>query len=1013
MEYDDKDFEILCLKIDMDRDCRVKFNEFISYFITELQNDDNEAEQLAITLPIAESANVISTKQETEAIRIFYIPAPIQAIIEQEVTKILSPSLASLASPLPTSMMTTIEEKSKIISDGCYLLIRCSGDIYVWSFDWKLEQVIYADTVPATYSSTIEMSDMEGIKKNPKLLILDAIVMTSMNIICISSVCCDLRFYDISIAGKCDLRLYIRNFPSPLNTFYYYEELINNNDDDDNDDMDEKISRLIFGDFVGSVRMIDFKKNFKSNFRMGAMIRQISYQDLMEGQFDTMKCFEFMNLHSDIIRQVYYSSSLTSIISASESSLTPDPYLPGVIITKIDIPNSQTVFKMNNGTTCFALNKSSQTLATGGPDTILRLWDIKQPSIPKAILIGHTAGIVNIFFQDDEKLYTIDKLKFVKIWDVELQSLQQTFAGLKPIFPKDLPIITFYNDAKRELIAAGKKIATLKCNPRINPDTSDGITHTTPVTLILFNELYQFLASCGTDSTIIVWDLWRGRKVNWIFRAHTVLKHGEVIPIKISAGCFDTKHQYLVTGGEDGSIKIWNMNEGLCVRSLHVNSFVRNIFWTNDRIFAISDVVTEFNDNNDYKQQINIGKTWLGFHAGDITCASLHYPDALVTACSHGDLIFWNYENGQPYMRFNMGMPTQRLQIVYQKNKNMKTSSSSNGFNITSHCMISLNKRPLNVSNGTLLVSLSNGRIQVWSHHDNTKCYITDFNAIHVADDVITAMATDSENCYLFTGSSLGYIKAWMIVNFCHSTSIEAAPSRQILNLRFPFLLRDEIEGRAKRAVRNQLHPLLLNSYKGHKGASITSLIYSEKNQILISSSVDKTVRLWNLSGQYINTIGSHVKWQMLSPNKPLPPDFTFNFPADLKSVVSYTTLKVLEGGNIPTLMTRNINELEKEEEEIVKQPSSQFSVESMESSQYDRILSRPVVKKEDEEKKKERLLYEKPSLDISLPHIPIYRHLRIHRTVPINLPRMIPKGLETSSMPNLENISHLEPEER
>lgn len=127
----------------------------------------------------------------------------------------------------------------------------------------------------------------------------------------------------------------------------------------------------------------------------------------------------------------------------------------------------------------------------------------------------------------------------------------------------------------------------------------------------------------------------------------------------------------------------------------------------------------------------------------------------------------------------------------------------------------------------------------------------------------------------------------------------------------------------------------------------------------------------FSLYFQYINTIGSHVKWQMLSPNKPLPPDFTYNFPADLKNVISYTTLKVLEGGNIPTLMTRNINELEKEEEEVVVQePSIDLSAESVESCQYDRILNRPVVKKEDEDKKKERLLYEKPSLDISLPHV-------------------------------------------
>lgn len=162
-----------------------------------------------------------------------------------------------------------------------------------------------------------------------------------------------------------------------------------------------------------------------------------------------------------------------------------------------------------------------------------------------------------------------------------------------------------------------------------------------------------------------------------------------------------------------------------------------------------------------------------------------------------------------------------------------------------SHCMLSLNNRPLNASNGTLLVSLSSGRVQVWSHHEAREGYITDFDAIHVAGDVskwlidvhlacwswcihfsptlfvssntrnclfifmlddndaqkknktilfstmprhfyfvhrffslpstcyllhrqmsVTAMTTDTQNCYLFTGSARGYIKAWMIINF-------------------------------------------------------------------------------------------------------------------------------------------------------------------------------------------------------------------------------------------------------
>lgn len=207
-----------------------------------------------------------------------------------------------------------------------------------------------------------------------------------------------------------------------------------------------------------------------------------------------------------------------------------------------------------------------------------------------------------------------------------------------------------------------------KCDPKVEPKKTDGKTHFYPVTLILFNELFQFLVSCSTDSTIIVWDLWRGRKVNWIIRAHTVTRHGEITTIEITAGCFDTKHQYLLTGGADGSLKIWKFNEGLCVRTLNINGRVQEVCWTNDRIFACSNVVTEFHDCNDYKEQINIGKVWLDCHSGDIVCAALRFPEALVTACSHGDLVFWRYETGHPYMRFNVNKPTQRMQIIYNKN---------------------------------------------------------------------------------------------------------------------------------------------------------------------------------------------------------------------------------------------------------------------------------------------------------------------------------------------------------
>lgn len=112
------------------------------------------------------------------------------------------------------------------------------------------------------------------------------------------------------------------------------------------------------------------------------------------------------------------------------------------------------------------------------------------------------------------------------------------------------------------------------------------------------------------------------------------------------------------------------------------------------------------------------------------------------------------------------------------------------------------------------------------------------------------------------------------------------------------------------------------------------------------------------------------MKWQVLSPNEPLPPDFAFNFPADLKHVVSYTTLKVLEGGNIPTLLTKNVRELRAIEKEMEgKEVVARARKDDSEAKTYHRILHCPVVKKEVMEKPR----YDKPSLDISLPHVCIF----------------------------------------
>lgn len=168
------------------------------------------------------------------------------------------------------------------------------------------------------------------------------------------------------------------------------------------------------------------------------------------------------------------------------------------------------------------------------------------------------------------------------------------------------------------------------------------------------------------------------------------------------------------------------------------------------------------------------------------------------------------------------------------------------------HAMLFLESRPMDDRHGTLLVALSTGMIQVFSHHPQAPGYVESFNAIHMAGDAIISMTTDRANRYLLTGTSLGYIKTWLICNFwcgpdvcvCFSLMFDrplfSVPKDEVqhinmpeLRIQFPFMIVDKWMGRAKRTVRGQPNPLLVNSFKAHT-AAVTSLILLEAPKLLM-----------------------------------------------------------------------------------------------------------------------------------------------------------------------------------
>lgn len=53
-----------------------------------------------------------------------------------------------------------------------------------------------------------------------------------------------------------------------------------------------------------------------------------------------------------------------------------------------------------------------------------------------------------------------------------------------------------------------------------------------------------------------MWDPWNGRRLLVIKEAHTVMYHGEIMPVEITAATFDPGYQRLLTGAHDGTLKV-------------------------------------------------------------------------------------------------------------------------------------------------------------------------------------------------------------------------------------------------------------------------------------------------------------------------------------------------------------------------------------------------------------------------------------------------------------------------
>ncbi|XP_050294962.1 WD repeat-containing protein on Y chromosome-like [Anthonomus grandis grandis] len=976
IDFPPERFEVEFLKMNASCNGMVTWDEFISYLILgfELQEVSTEYKTLAAPIPLGPS--LVKSNHRHTINRITFYP-------------------------------TVKPDRTWSWHDGSIMTCSHDGVINYWTLDMTPERQVQSTCPELKIQST---------------WVTDFAVLPDVSVICTSSSERDIRFYDTS-ARKFELRVMITTLEYAVYTMHYkfYE--------DPNTE-----SKLILGDMGGGVTVLYINTFARGPFRSqpGIPLLHVRWSAIVKGLVPHFRAASYPNLHTDYVRQVSFCSILHSAVSCSQCPQA------GLLMTDVTDSKNVYTYKVTAGVWCFALEETTHIVATGSPDCLIRLWNPFVPHRPTCLFYGHHTGIVQLVFQDNGKmLYSLSKDKSIKVWDIAVQTCLQTYLELPQELGERSELTALYNPESRQWIIASGMIAVIPLSPKQSSEHTDGNTHSSAVSVVLYNKLFKVIVTCGLDSYIIVWNPWDGRRLLVIKEGHTRMLHGEIMSVEITAATFDPGYQRLLTGAHDGTLKIWNFNTGTCLRNMNIETWceVQSVIWVNNRILAMgwNKRVTEFADTGEaVGPEGAFSKNWDLRHSEDISAAAVRVPESLATTSYVGELLLWRLETGQPYKKFIVSNPTERIKIHFtvEKNKDKHSDSFSFGkyanrlsmvckqsiasqsskrvtllppqektlsgpkvmgrkgrmsmiqmpeecFNLRRlavHCMLFLSARKTEPEVGTLLVSLENGVIQVWNHHVSGG-FITSFNAVHKAGDYVIAMTTDVNNEFLFTGTTAGYIKTWLMKNYCMLPENQEHICLPKYRLMFPFMWGDRFIGRASRMVANQPFPILLNSYKGHF-MPVSGLTYLEDSRILISCSADFSTRMWTLAGRYLQTIGTFKPWKPIPQDGNLPDDFEYTIPPDIKRVGSSTTLRVLSGGSFPKRLT--FKQLQKQaEKDLVHVDHSKI---------YGARLSDPILGHN--YNVFERLSTPKEvKFDTSFPYIPVYQHLIMPQPKPIQVP--------------------------